>query len=118
VTNDYCNPVDVDIAYVQQLACERTLNGATVECCFMSIDVYASFIARVHAGYGHGRYDSLDYSALGVHHIYIWTMIGRLSVIPVSGFTNFCHVGTQASFDAKEWQKVGTVFEEVVLGAP
>lgn len=111
----YCELKDISLEYIEQLARTQLENFREPEFIYLSTDLYCELMKMLGTGL---RYSSAPQTqnTQPPTLMKIMTSAGSLEVKKVIGIENFCHVGSETSFQQLEWIKVSKAFEEVFFG--
>lgn len=107
----WCAPNEISPEWIEERISDGIMNLEQLDTIYMSQDVYAEF-QKQQAGMA--RYSGV--LPHGVPIAGVVTSAGSLRIKQVPHLSNFCHVGTQTSFEQLEWIKIGQEFEKVFFG--
>lgn len=107
----WCPDYAICIEWIERRALELFENFQPVDTVYMSWDVYEQFLKSMNQKM---RFSSSS-SGGTLTITQIMTSIGPLTVKPILHFSNFCFIGTTATYEQLEWEMVGQAFEEAFL---
>ena len=108
--SSWCPDHAICIEWIDRRAIELVENFQDADTVYMSLDVYKQFMDTMQA-----NLRGVQPPVTGFNVVQIMTTIGMLTVKPVPYFSNFCHVGTQMTYEELEWAKVNQEFEDAVM---
>lgn len=110
---EWCTPELISIDYIDELAMDRMENFQDSTTVYLSHDVYArlhkEFIRWQRYASGNDMNQPMTISS-------IVTSTGQLNVKRIPHLSNFCYVGTEASFQRLEWAQIDEQFEKIFFG--
>lgn len=107
------NEEDFSIQHIEEQARIQLENFKNPEFVYLSTNLYKKLASMLMALQ---RYTAANPSNTGMNLMSIHTSAGLLVIKCVPNLENFCHVGSETSFEHIEWIRVGMEFEKAFLG--
>lgn len=109
-SEEWCSATEISISYINDKAIKVAEYRHELDSVYLSADLYA----ELHSQFG--NMGVRGHIGGGRQTLSIVTAVGQLSVKLVPHHTNFCHIGSQQSFDGSEWKYISEEFEKIVFG--
>lgn len=107
------NEEDFSIDHIEELARIQVENFQSPEFVYLSTNLYKKLASMLMALQ---RYTAANPSNTGMNVMSIHTSAGLLTIKCIPNLENFCHVGSETSFEQIEWVRVAAEFEKAFLG--
>ena len=114
-SGSWCPDHAISMEWIERRAAELIENFQDVDSVYMSEDIYHEFELQMKVKMRHSSSLPPSLPPSGPVTFNIATTYGTLLVRQISFFTNFCHVGTETTYDHLTRIKIDQEFEEIVL---
>jgi hypothetical protein len=111
--NEWRCPKDgVSMDWIEARTIEFLENFIVVDTVYMSEDVYTQFMQSLGS---RQVYKAVQVPIPGPHVTSVMTSGGSMTIKMVPGFTDFCHIGTNATYNDLVRVQIDEAFEKTVL---